>query len=170
MRKNYDEPQYIDVNQENNRAEAIERIKSLCTEQSFAVLATQGNQECYTSLISFAASSDYRQIAFATPVNTKKLDLIKGNQQVSVLIDNRSNNPASINDIVAVTARGQARVLAETAEIANWSEALVAKHGYLANFIQAPTTAIVLIDVASYYVVRRFQAVMEWMPDEVSAT
>lgn len=168
MGKNYDEPKYIDVNKENNNEQAIQLIKDLCTEQSFAVLATQGNQESYTSLISFAVSSDYGQIAFATPVNTKKLDFIKGNNQVSVLIDNRSTDPESINDIVAVTVMGQARVLNETAEIEKWSKALMAKHNYLANFIQAPTTAIVLIDVAKYYFVSSFQAVVAWVPDEVS--
>lgn len=170
MKKRYDEPKYIDVRQADHSSneQALKLIKQLCQEQSFAVLSTQGNQECYSSLISFVTSPDFCQLAFATPINTRKLDFIKANQRVSVLIDNRANNPDSINDIVAVTVMGKAKMLTEQAQTERWAQALIAKHGYLENFIQAPTTAIVLIDVAKYHFVSSFQAVVAWTPGEHS--
>ncbi len=166
MKKDYDEPKYIDIKREDksDRKKAIERIKKLCQEQLFGVLATQGQRECYNSLISFETSEDLSKIVFATPIATKKFDFIKQNDSVSILIDNRSSNPESINDIAAVTAMGKVKILKEKEETNKWSHALVDKHNYLESFIKAPTTAIILMEIDKYYYVSSFQEVVEWDP------
>lgn len=166
MKKDYDEPRYIDIKREDksNKKKAVELIKELCKEQLFGVLATQGQGECYNSLISFETSGDLSKIVFATPINTKKFDFIKQNDSVSILIDNRSSNPESINDIAAVTVMGRVKILKEKQEIDRWSKALVDKHNYLEKFIGAPTTAIILMEVSKYYYVSSFQEVVEWDP------
>lgn len=172
MAKDYDEPMFIDVKRSNNQDESnssvsdaiIDSIKDLCEDQSFAVLATQGTDQPYTSLISFATTEDLKYIVFATPVQTRKYNLLKHNQKVSVLIDNRSNQPDSINRISALTAIGSVQILTEQEDIDKWSDILIDKHKYLNNFINAGSTAIILIEISKYFYVRRFQEVVEWTP------
>lgn len=169
MNKNYDEPKFIDVvrndideKNENNKIE--NDIRKLASEQSFGVLATGSNEEPYSSLISFANTEDLKYIVFATPIDTRKFDLINQNQGVSLLIDNRSNQPKSINDIVALTAIGSVKILSEDYDREKWSKILVDKHSYLNEFISAKSTAIVLIEITKYFYVSSFQEVIEWTP------
>lgn len=169
MGKDYDKPQYIDVKRDDNtndekKVKTGELIKEMLAHESFGVLATNGDNECYTSLISFASGDDLKTIAFATPINTKKFHMIEKNRGVSILIDNRSNNENSINDIVAITSLGLARIVKEKEEIDKWSKALIDKHAYLDDFINASTSAIILVDISKYYYVTSFQEVLEWSP------
>lgn len=172
MAKDYDEPMFIDVKRSDGGDESdssvsdktIDSMRALCEDQSFAILATQGTDQPYTSLISFASTYDLKHIVFATPIQTRKYNLLKHNQKVSLLIDNRSNQPDSINRISALTAIGSVQILTEKEDIAVWSDLLIDKHRYLNNFINAQSTAIILIDVSKYFYVRRFQEVVEWTP------
>lgn len=170
MVKDYDKPEYVNVVREDGSNKVkedskVDFIKELCQEQSFGVLATAGNDQCFTSLITFETSEDLREIVFATPVDTKKFKSIKENKKVSLLIDNRSNNPDSINKIVALTAIGNVSVLEDEDSIEKWSRALVDKHSYLDEFIKAKSTAIILMKVSKYYYVSSFQEVIEWNPN-----
>lgn len=169
MTKKYDEPKYIDVKREDSqnkrqKEKSIKMIKSLCTNQSFGVLATQGDETSYSSLISFVTNDDYSKLVFATPIDTKKLDYISKHNGVSVLIDNRNDNPNNINDIVAVTVMGKAIILDEDKKDF-WIELLVDKHEYLKKFTDAPSTAIVMVDISKYFYVSSFQEVFEWDPN-----
>ena len=169
MTKKYDEPKYIDVKREENqnnkqKEESIKMIKSLCNNQSFGVLATQGDDNSYSSLISFATNEDYTKLVFATPIDTKKIDYINKHSGVSVLIDNRNDNPNDINDIVAVTVMGKAIILDED-EKDIWIELLVNKHEYLKKFTNASSTAVVMVDITTYFYVSSFQEVFEWIPN-----
>lgn len=171
MAKDYDEPMFIDVKRSDDDDKeldlsdsVIQSIKQLCEDQSFAVLATKGTDQPYSSLIGFATSEKLDYIVFATPVQTRKFNLLTHNQKVSLLIDNRSNQPDSINRISALTAIGSVSVLEKESEIKEWSNILMDKHPYLSKFINASSTAIVLIKVNKYFYVRRFQEVVEWTP------
>ena len=167
---NYNEkPEYLDKKSEDkedtaNKDMIIEKINLMVRTQSFGVLATQGEEECYASLISYASDEDLKTLVFATPIKTKKYDFMKKHKNVSILIDNRSNNNANINDIAAITSVGAARILDDEKEIEKWSEILVEKHTYLDEFIDADTTAIVIVDIKNYSYVSRFQEVVEWTP------
>jgi len=79
--------------------------------QSFAVLSTQGGGQPYTSLISFATSENLSQLVFFNPAQSRKYNLIKKYKKVSLLIDNRTLQPESINLLRAVTITGTARAL-----------------------------------------------------------
>lgn len=171
MVKNYDKPQYIDVKKEDSeditkKDKIANLIKELLVKESFGVLATAGNNECYTSLISFASSENLTTIAFATPIETTKFEMINKNKNVSILIDNRSTNENNINDIAAITVLGQARILTKKEEIEKWSKILINKHIYLDDFINAETSAMILIEITKYYYVTSFQEVMEWNPNQ----
>lgn len=168
MTNKYEEPKYINVKRDikldqKEKNKSIETIKNLCRDQSFAVLSTQGMNGCYSSLISFAINEDYSTMVFATPIDTKKIEFIKKNSGVSVLIDNRNDNPNDINDIVAVTVIGNARILEKNGNDL-WTQLLIDKHNYLESFAVASTTAIVIIDISKYLFVSSFQEVIEWCP------
>lgn len=117
MDKKYDEPQYIDVDRtspEGIQAKDLkEEIKKLCDSQPFAVLATQGKDTTNASLISFMMSDDLKYMVFATPVNTTKYDFIVEQENVSVLVDDRSLQQDRINEISALTIVGKGKILSK---------------------------------------------------------
>jgi nitroimidazol reductase NimA-like FMN-containing flavoprotein (pyridoxamine 5'-phosphate oxidase superfamily) len=162
----YDEPMYINVEKGiPSGEESIEaEIRNLCEEQSFAVLATQGEGQPYASLIGFAISPDLKYLVFATPRETRKFSLLEKNRHVSFLLDNRSTQPDSLNLVSALTVTGQVQVPTEKNERDKWSEILIRKHPYLESFVRSDTTAIVVAEVFRYFYVRRFQEVFEWTP------
>lgn len=171
MNHDYDEPMFINVVscRDDCSKEQIEtEIKEICFNQPFAVLATQGEGQPYTALISFAASSDLQHLVFATPSQTRKYSQIIKNNRVSLLIDNRSQQPESINLIRAITITGQARPLEKEEEVEQWSRLLLDKHSYLTRFVKSNTSSLVLIRVVRYFYVRRFQEVYQWIPQSHS--
>jgi heme iron utilization protein len=173
MGKNYDEPMFIDVKkgtEKNGSAEGgiVEGIRSLCEEQSFAVLSTQGMGQPYASLIGFAISEDLRHVVFMTPRQTRKYSLIEGDRKVSLLVDNRSHQPDSLNQISAVTITGNATIISDKDEMEKWSILFLEKHPYLTSFVKSSSTAMVLVEVSRYFYVRRFQEVFEWSPSQNS--
>ncbi len=167
MNNNYDEPAFVDVvagNTENAGDQIEAEIRALCFEQPFAVLSTQDGGQPYTNLISFAISENLDQLIFSTPARTRKYNLIKKNKKVSLLIDNRAQQPESINLIRAVTITGTARALSDPKEVEHWSDLLINRHNYLEKFIKSPSSSLILIDIIRFFYVRRFQEVYTWKP------
>lgn len=172
MGKEYEKPHYINVKREDKKdtqqkTKTMEQIKAMLKSEAFGVLATNAQHESYTSLISFAATEDSTFLAFSTPIQTRKYEMIEKDENVSILIDNRAQNQNTddINQIAAITALGTARIVKEKVEIKEWSKLLVDKHSYLEEFIYAETSAIILVDVSKYYYVSSFQEVIEWEPE-----
>lgn len=171
MRKKYDEPIFLDVtngNTEDAMTRVEAEIRELCLEQPFAVLATQGEGQPYTNLISFAISDNLNQLVFSTPAQTRKYDLIRKNKEVSLMIDNRDQQPESINLIRAITITGTARILEDAREIEHWSDLLVKRHIYLERFVKSPSSSLILVDIIRFFYVRRFQEVYQWAPGKLS--
>lgn len=169
MRKNYDEPVCTDLNDkycEDTDMDVIEEIKKLICNEYFAVLSTQGEIQPYASIISFSATDDLKNIVFATPKQTRKFSLLNKMNRVALLIDNRSSVPSSVNKISAVTVTGKSRILNDKMQSNHWKTILTDKHPYLKSFVDAPSTAMILIDVYRYFLVRRFQEVSEWNPHQ----
>lgn len=169
MKKNYDEPTFINkatVINSPDEQNVRNKIKEMLDSESFAVLSTQGEGQPYSSLISFAFSEDLRTIIFATPSKTRKFDLISKSDRVSILIDNRSTNPESINNISAITLTGKATIITDAEKALRWSEILISAHPHLEAFVKSPTTSIITVDVFKYFYVKRFQEVIEWNPNQ----
>ena len=165
--KEYDEPLFVDVTHgtaEDGREQVEAEIRELCSEQPFAVLATQGGGQPYTNLISYAFSESFEHLVFATPAQTRKYLLISKNSNVSFLIDNRDRQPKSINLIRAVTVTGKARILQDIEEVEKWSSLLASRHSYLEKFIKSPSSGLILVDTIRFFYVRRFQEVYQWIP------
>jgi nitroimidazol reductase NimA-like FMN-containing flavoprotein (pyridoxamine 5'-phosphate oxidase superfamily) len=135
-------------------------IRELFESQKLAVLATQNEGQPYANLVAFVASYDLKSLYFATARATRKYANIEADARVTVLIDNRSNQDSDFSQAAAVTATGTAQEVMASKQ----DEVLtiyLAKHPMLKDFVQSPSCALLQIRVETYYLVRRFQNVME---------
>jgi hypothetical protein len=137
-------------------------ITGLLLSQKLAVLATQSPEgSSYSSLIAFAATDDLQKIVFATPKATRKFANIKHNPRISLLIDNRSNNEKDFHDAQAVTVLGAVDSIDPGISPNELKSLYLSRHPYLEDFLRSPSTAFISISVWRYYLVSRFQEVME---------
>jgi len=136
-------------------------LNELFTSQKLAVLGTHQGGQPYGSLVAFAATSDLRNLVFATTRATRKFANLRSDPRVSMVLDNRSNRVADFRKAVAATALGRAREV-RGKERENLAEMYLAKHPHLKEFVGSPTCALVKMRVEVYYVVWRFQNVFEW--------
>ena len=137
-----------------------DKLKNLFDSQLLAVLGTQGEGQPYTSLVAFSANPDLKFLFFATTRSTRKFAYLAADSRVSMLIDNRSNQTNDFREATAVTALGRAKELID-AERENYLSLYLGKHPYLEDFVNSPSCALIKIEVDRYYVVSRFQNVME---------
>ena len=128
----------------------------------FAVLATSDEGRPYASLIAFAFTPDRQTIIFATPKTTRKYRNIRGQQSVSILIDNRSQTPEDLSRAEAVTLIGRARLVRAGARKAEYRKVFTGKHPQLAGFINEPRTALMAVVIEQAVHVTRFQDVSAW--------
>lgn len=140
-----------------------QKIKALCQTETFSVLATQGQEQPYTSLVGFSISEDLKQLAFATPKETRKYTLLRRNKKVALMIDDRSDQHENPNEISALTITGHARILIDREE-EKWRQALIEKHSYMTEFLRLPDTAILIVEGLEYSYVEKLQQVSKWSP------
>jgi hypothetical protein len=114
--------------------------------------------------VAFATVGGLGRILFATNKATKKFENVKANCQVALLVDNRTNRVSDFMDAIAVTAHGTAVEL-EGEERREMEGVFLTKHPHLRDFVASPSTALLRVDVSKYDVARRFQWVMELVPD-----
>ena len=144
----------------NDREGLILELTHLLNSQRLAVLSTHGAGKPYASLVSFAATPDLMQLLFATTRSTRKYANLTSESRAAMLVDNRSNEESDIHSAMAVTATG---VVGEIADIER-VEALtpyLERHPYLKDFVNSPSCAFLKLTVETYYLVRRFQNVVE---------
>jgi nitroimidazol reductase NimA-like FMN-containing flavoprotein (pyridoxamine 5'-phosphate oxidase superfamily) len=141
---------------ENNKDDLIELFNS----QRLAVLATQNGGQPYNSLVAFASTEDLVYLIFSTTRSTRKYANLSTDPRVAMLVDNRANDPSDLRFARAVTATGRAE---ETPK--DRSERLLTiylnKHPHMEEFVMSPSSALVKIRVEVYYLVTRFQNVIE---------
>lgn len=135
-------------------------IRTLLDSQIQAVLATQHQQQPYTSLMAFAVTPDLRSIVFATYRATRKYANLLANPRASLLIDNRCNDSADYRNAVAISAQGAVREV-DAERYAELLELYAGKHPQLRDFVTAAGCALLQLDVECYYVVSQFQNVAE---------
>ena len=136
-------------------------LSELFASQKLAVLGTHQRGQPYGSLVAFAATQDLKSIVFATTRATRKFANLQADSRVSMVFDNRSNRVADFRKAVAATALGRAKEL-RGEERKKLAELYLAKHPHLKEFVASPTCALVRIRVEVYYLVWRFQNVIEW--------
>ena len=144
-------------------AEIKEIVQNLLNSQRLAVLSTQMFGQPYSNLIAFAATEDMKNIFFATSRATRKYANLKTEPRVSLLIDNRSNQETDFGEASAVTVLGTTEeVLGPDRE--SYLPLYLKKHPYLAEFVTAPTCALIKVKVEKYIMVTQFQEVREIYP------
>jgi hypothetical protein len=145
----------------NNSAESTDILTELCTGQPLAVLATDAGSGPYASLMAVAVTPDLRQLYFATLRATRKWANLAGNHHVSLLIDNRSNRVTDFSRAAAATVIGVAWELSG-AELEIGLAIFLRRHPHLAEFTASPSCALFRVQIASIYLVTRFQNVTEF--------
>jgi len=135
-------------------------LRDLLSRQRLGVLATHGAGGPYASLVAFAADDHLRHLTFATTRATRKYRYLTEEPRVAMLVDSRSDDDLDFHGATAATAVGPVAEL--EGEVRDEARArFVERHPHLAGFVAAPTTALLALDVETYYVVRRFQTVTE---------
>ena len=135
-------------------------LRRLLSSQPLAVLATQNQGQPYASLVAFASSDDLKSLYFATTRSTRKYANLSGDSRVAMLVDNRSNKTSDFRWAMAATATGKAKEV-DPGERENALDLYLAKHPHLRDFVRAPTCAFCEIRVQTFFVVTRFQNVVE---------
>jgi nitroimidazol reductase NimA-like FMN-containing flavoprotein (pyridoxamine 5'-phosphate oxidase superfamily) len=147
-----------------NDLEISVAVRETLDSQLFGVLATTGNEGVHTTIVAFATADDFRSILFATPAETRKLANLTSQDRVSLLVDDRKNDPDSIMQIHGVEARGRATVLSEE-ERQVYEPIYLAKHEILSRFLSGSILVRIVVD--AYDVVHRFQNVIALSPEQL---
>ena len=134
-------------------------LKDLFSSQPLAVLATQSNGQPYGNLVAFVATEDLRSLLFATARGTRKFANIKTDPRVAMVMDSRTNQKVDFQKAVAVTATGAVEEVGDI-ERDPLLKLYLSKHPHLKKFVTSPTCALLRVEVDTYYVVRRFQKVV----------
>ena len=138
----------------NIRKQAAELLAS----QKLAVLATQGGGQPYGSVISFAVTTDLKQVLFATPRTTRKYDNMRADHRVALVVDNRENSEADLHRAMALTITGDAEEVSPEGR-EDGLRIYLEKHPNLKGFVTSPSCALVCVRVHSMFLVQRFQEV-----------
>jgi len=130
--------------------------------QKFGVLATLMGEYPYTGAVTFASPPDAKYIIFATPRHTRKYANLKAHPKASIFVSNAANQIDDISGAIGITAIGDTRELHHTPGNQHYYDLLQNKHPYLKEFIDSDSTAIFMLNILKYYVVRDFQRVYEF--------
>jgi len=125
-------------------------LREVMSTQYFAVLNTIGEGFPHSCLISFAVTEDLRSLVFVTRRDTRKYRDIQENQEVSLLVDNRTNAPTDIYESTAIEVIGIAHE--DTEDDSRLKSLLIARHPELRRFVEAPGNAIISIRVREYVI------------------
>lgn len=136
------------------------RLGILFDRQHLAVLSTQQEGQPYASLIAFAVSDDLKHLYFVTPKTTRKYKNLRANPKVALLVNDSENRQDDFHRAAAATIVGLAEEL-DSPERETVLVKYLARHPHLADFAASPTSALIQVSIRSYYLVRRFQHVME---------
>jgi len=140
--------------------EPFELLRELFSRQRLGVLATHGPEYPYASLVAVRADDDLRHLYFSTTRATRRFQFLSAEPQVAMLVDSRADDDLDFHGAVAATAVGAARELAGDERAAQFA-AFLTRHPHLRPFAGAPTSALVELEVDTYFIVSRFQNVTE---------
>ena len=144
----------------DTRQKVLAQIGELLDSQRLAVLSTHKGNQPYSSLVAFSASFDSTYIYLLTPSTTRKYENLTANPKVSILVNDSRNRPDDIYNAVSVTGTGVAEVI-EKSENMDVLNRYLKKHPQLKEFSNAPTSAFIRIAIQRYFMVNRFQNVVE---------
>ncbi len=135
-----------------------QRLTNLFNTQLIAVLGTSSQDEPYTCLVGFRFTEDLRAVFFATMRNRLKYRQISANPRVSLIIDDRKNQPSDFSRTTSATVMGTAVDTGEP-ERSKLADMLVKKHPFLTDFLKSPDCAVMKVQVEKMIVVDDFESV-----------
>ncbi len=135
-------------------------LRDLFASQKLAVLATHCDGQPYANLMAFVATKDLKHLLFATTRSTRKFSNLMADSRVAVLLDNRSNTERDFREAITVTATGTVAEVGSR-DRKRLQGLYLDKHPHLEDFVTSPTCALMKMRVETYYIVTRFQNVME---------
>lgn len=141
-------------------AELEPAVRDLLATQRYAVLGTQGGQRVALNLMALAATDDLRSLILATERVTAKYDNLRRNPQVSLLVDNRSNQGTDTQVALALTIDGLAEEMSGS-DRERLAQGFLARHPQLQSFVQSPSCALFRVSVERYELVRGLYDVQE---------
>ena len=139
---------------------AKKTLRELFKTQKFCVLSTINKNQPYSSLVGFWGDDDLKEIVFVTDRSTRKYSYISENSRVAVLIDTRTNQDTDLNIAIAATATGEAEEISGI-ERDHLQSLFLEKHPLLIDFVTTPSCALMRIKIDCYFIVNRFQNVVE---------
>ncbi|MFC1914528.1 pyridoxamine 5'-phosphate oxidase family protein [Chloroflexota bacterium] len=128
----------------------MQLLKDMIVTQYFAVLNSVGEGQPYSNLVAFAITDDLKALVFVTDRNTRKYRNIKENNNISLLIDNRTNQPSDITQAIAITVIGTARE--ELDNKSNLQAVLLKRHPHLQQFVDDSNNALILVRISEYII------------------
>ncbi|MFW9799473.1 MAG: pyridoxamine 5'-phosphate oxidase family protein [Candidatus Thorarchaeota archaeon] len=139
-------------------SETHKRLKGLFDAQLIAVLGTSSQDQPYTCLVGFRFTDDFRAVFFATMRDRFKYRQISANPRVSLIVDDRKNQPSDFSHTTSVTVMGTAVDTSEP-ERRKLADMLVEKHPFLTDFVKSPDCAIMKVHVERMILVGDFESV-----------
>ena len=140
-----------------DKKEFLVKLRDLLKSQMLGVIATDMSGFPHASLVAYSSTDDLKYLIFATSKNTKKFQNLMRNSNVSLLIDNRENNPSDFNNAITVTAVGVAKKIQKNIDY--FKDLFIKRHPNLGDFINASDCALLKIKVDKYQFVSNFQNV-----------
>ncbi len=139
--------------------ELRKNLLDLFNDQKLAVLSSNKQNQPYPSLIAFTCTEDLKSFIFATLRNSNKFNNIMNNPRVSLLIDNRENQPSDFSNAMAVGVFGLAEEIKNDEDL--YKNLYLKKHPYLKDFVKLSDCALLKINVVKYSIVSQFQKVQK---------
>jgi nitroimidazol reductase NimA-like FMN-containing flavoprotein (pyridoxamine 5'-phosphate oxidase superfamily) len=125
-------------------------LKKIIGGQYFAVLNSVGDGRPYSNLIAFAIARDLKSLVFVTARDTRKYRNIKEHSDISILIDNRTNQSSDIKNAQAITVTGTAREVTENKDVLQ--TLFLERHPGLKQFVFTPDNAVMLVAIQEYII------------------
>jgi general stress protein 26 len=150
--------------------ETWQKVEEVLAEQRFGILATLMGEYPYTGAVAFAVHDNAMKLFFATPRATRKFANLKQHSQASLFISNNSNLAEDITKAIGITAVGNTEEMEKIKKNQKYFNLFILRHPYLKDFINSTETAMFILNIEKYHVVRNFQQVFEFEPGENRTT
>jgi pyridoxine/pyridoxamine 5'-phosphate oxidase len=146
----------------NDQEDVRTAIETLFAGQRLAVLSTRSaDGHPYASLVCVVAETDLSGLYFATSRATRKFSNLMAEPRAAMLVDNSQNRQSDLYEAMAVTAVGTVQEISGH-EAVGARSFYCQRHPQLEGFVRAPSTALMRMAIKVYYLVNRFQKVMEY--------
>lgn len=152
----------IPFNKTQGAVDVLERLQILNKKQRHAVLATDAHGQPYTSLVAFTLTPDAMGLLFATPKKTTKYRNMLKNRNVSLLIDSRKNTVKGYMKSEAFTLTGTAMAVRKGNRRDRFARMFCEKHPELTGFVNAASTALILVTIDEIIHAGKFQSITTW--------